>query len=179
MIGEAFLFASQMHSGQLRKDGRPYIVHPVEVAFELAKNGATDTLICAGLLHDVIEDAGVTKEQLAEQFPSEVVRLVVTDSEDKSLSWKERKDAMLHALNQTDDDEFKMLMCADKLVNLRNTETEMIKIGENVWTHFKCGKEQQAWLYKSLIKAVSSLDGLPMYRDLQETVIRVFSVERR
>lgn len=178
MIGQAFLFADRLHAGQRRKDGRAYIVHPVEVAFELSKNGADDALICAGLLHDVIEDAGVTETELEQIFPPEVVRLVVMDSEDKSKSWEERKESTLNLLNSTDDIAFRMLICADKLVNLRSIETEMSEIGDDIWKQFKRGKEQQAWLYNSIVDALAPLCEMPMYRELKETVGRIFDTER-
>ena len=63
-VNHAFLFALRVHGEQTRKDGKPYIVHPFSVATELAKNGADDALICAGLLHDTIEDGGVAPEEL-------------------------------------------------------------------------------------------------------------------
>lgn len=80
MIQEAFLFAYYAHSQQKRKDGKPYIVHPVEVATELARNGAGEELICAGFLHDTIEDTNVTREQLEQSFTPHVVELVTGDS---------------------------------------------------------------------------------------------------
>lgn len=60
MYDEALLFAIKAHENQIRKDGKPYIIHTVSVALELAKNGADDDLICAGLLHDTVEDTNIT-----------------------------------------------------------------------------------------------------------------------
>ena len=93
MIEKAFLFAYRAHGEQKRKDGKPYIVHPVEVAMELARNGASEELICAGFLHDTIEDASITRQQLEEAFTPYVAELVAEDSEDKekagrSVSWR-------------------------------------------------------------------------------------------
>ena len=100
MVEKAFLFDLKVHGGQTRKDGKPYITHPFSVAMELAKNGANDELICAGLLHDTIEDGGVTPDELKREFGEEVLRLVLFDTENKKLSWKERKDATLLALEK-------------------------------------------------------------------------------
>ena len=63
-VNRAFLYALKVHDGQKRKDGKPYIVHPFAVANILTENGAEKDLVCAGLLHDVIEDGGVTAEEL-------------------------------------------------------------------------------------------------------------------
>lgn len=90
-INRAFLFALYAHGEQRRKDGLPYIVHPFEVGMTLARNGADEALVCAGLLHDTIEDAYITPEQLRAAFDEEVAELVLEDSEDKSKNWEERK----------------------------------------------------------------------------------------
>lgn len=175
MIKKAFLFALDAHKNQKRKDGAPYISHPAEVAFELAKNGASDQLICAGLLHDVIEDAGITAEILEKEFPKAVADLVVLDSENKALSWEERKTATLEMLaSDTCPIEMKMLVCADKLANIRDVSRDMEVLGDDVWNSFGRGMEKQQWLYESLLSALSDLEGMPMYNSLKETVKIVF-----
>jgi len=76
LIRQAFLFAYQLHQGQYRKSGEPYINHPIAVAGLLRYLGSDDTMIAAGFLHDVIEDTDVTPEELEEQFGEEVRNLV-------------------------------------------------------------------------------------------------------
>lgn len=175
MINKAFAFALKAHGEQKRKDGKPYILHPVEVAFELAKNGASDELICAGLLHDTIEDAGVTREELAKEFSTSIADLVALDSEDKSLSWEKRKGQSLETLNAKNcPREFKMLMCADKLSNLRSIREDSKTMGDKVWELFKRGKDKQQWLYENIVLSLSDLGGMPMYNELKETVKTVF-----
>ena len=61
-----------MHHSQKRKSGEPYFVHLLNVAYELTKLKAGPKTICAGLLHDCMEDQGVTKEQMIEEFDEEV-----------------------------------------------------------------------------------------------------------
>lgn len=176
MISEAFVFALKVHGEQKRKDSTPYISHPFEVAVELAKNGASDELICAGLLHDTIEDAGVTADMLEKEFSSAVVDLVASDSENKSLSWEERKKQTLETLNSQDcSRELKMLVCADKLANIRSIKKDSEKMGDDVWSLFRRGKDKQQWLYENLVLALSDLEGLPMYSEFKETVEIVFN----
>lgn len=78
-LKEALDFATLKHSGQFRKyTGEEYIVHPKEVAAILTKYAthfSTD-MICAAYLHDVIEDCGVTKEEIEKQFGSRVADMV-------------------------------------------------------------------------------------------------------
>src|SRR5271165_527679 len=65
-IREAFKFSDAAHLGQFRKSGEPYITHPIAVAGTLAEWHLDAAAIQAALLHDVMEDSGVGKQQLAE-----------------------------------------------------------------------------------------------------------------
>ena len=64
IIREAYEVAEKQHDGQFRKSGDPYIQHPLEVAYMLAEIHGGPSTIAAGLLHDVLEDTDITKEQL-------------------------------------------------------------------------------------------------------------------
>ena len=174
MIRKAFLFALYAHGEQTRKDGTPYITHPVEVALELARNGADDSLIAAGYLHDTMEDASITREQLVKAFNEKVADLVLADSEDKTKSWEERKKWALDSLRKPDDRDHKMLMCADKLSNLRSIKEGLETEGENVWNRFKRGRDKQAWLFKETVNALQSLEGLAMYEELKQLTKEIF-----
>jgi (p)ppGpp synthase/HD superfamily hydrolase len=158
----------------VRKDGMPYIVHPVEVAMELARNGADEEVICAGYLHDTIEDAYITPEQLQKAFTPKVASLVFMDSEDKSKSWEERKKAALKDLETSGNRDYQMLMCADKLANLRSVRDGLSEVGEDAWKRFKRGKESQAWLFREMVRALSALEGLPMYEELKRLTAEIF-----
>lgn len=173
-IDYAFLFALKIHGGQVRKDGKPYIVHPFSVATELAKNGADDDLIRAGLLHDAIEDGGVTEKEIKENFGDEVLRLVTFETEDKSLSWEERKRKTVIEL-ETCDEKCAMLVCADKLSNIRDIKDGLARCGEDVWKNFKRGKDEQEKLYRAYVSVLSRLSDMKMYRDLKQTVEEVFN----
>ncbi|MQG53190.1 MAG: bifunctional (p)ppGpp synthetase/guanosine-3',5'-bis(diphosphate) 3'-pyrophosphohydrolase [SAR202 cluster bacterium] len=75
-IEKAFAFADASHHGQLRKSGEPYIVHPLAAAQTLAELRLDSETLQATLLHDVIEDCGVTVEQLSNEFSPQVAKLV-------------------------------------------------------------------------------------------------------
>ena len=75
-IEQAYHLAFDAHKNQKRKSGEPYIIHPVQVAIILADMDMDADAVCAGLLHDVVEDTDITLEQLREQFGEEVAELV-------------------------------------------------------------------------------------------------------
>ena len=76
LIEKAYNFAKKAHEGQLRKSGDPYFVHVASTGKNLADLGMSSTVVAAGLLHDVLEDADVTKEELTHEFGEEIVKLV-------------------------------------------------------------------------------------------------------
>ena len=99
MIRQAAGFAKQANEGKMRKGTAvPYIVHPMDTGVIVSRMTDDPEVISAALLHDVIEDAGVTKEELEERFGSRVAELVAAESEDKSRTWKERKQATIDRL---------------------------------------------------------------------------------
>jgi (p)ppGpp synthase/HD superfamily hydrolase len=78
LIKKAAMFADEKHAGQQRMfSGEPYIVHPLAVAELVDSAGASEAVIAAALLHDVVEDCGVSPAELAELFGAEVAGLVV------------------------------------------------------------------------------------------------------
>lgn len=75
-IKKAYFFAEKYHHGQKRKDGTPFIQHPLEVAFELARFKFNTETFIAALLHDTLEDTKATPDQIRREFGNEVVKLV-------------------------------------------------------------------------------------------------------
>lgn len=76
LIEKAYAIAHGAHEGQLRKSGEPYIIHPLCVSIVLAELEMDKETIAAGLLHDVVEDTVLTKQQIRDQFGSDVELLV-------------------------------------------------------------------------------------------------------
>lgn len=121
-VTRALDYAAKKHVAQRRKgDARePYINHLAEVAHLLAEatGGADGNLVIAGLLHDCIEDQGVTYEELVELFGADVAELVRDVTDDKTLLKSERKRLQVeHTPHKSD--RVKMLKIADKTSNLR------------------------------------------------------------
>jgi len=76
LIEKAYKYAKEKHFGITRMTGEPYIDHPLNVAYILTEIDADAATICAGLLHDILEDCDVTKEEMAETFTEEIANLV-------------------------------------------------------------------------------------------------------
>ena len=76
MIEKAYKVASDAHTGQLRKSGEPYIIHPLSVAIILAELELDKETIVAGILHDIIEDTNISEAEVAKEFGEEVLLLV-------------------------------------------------------------------------------------------------------
>ena len=76
LLRRAYAYAAQKHDGQSRRSGEPYISHPLAVAVILTELEMDDATLAAGLLHDVVEDCGVTRDQLASEFGDEIADLV-------------------------------------------------------------------------------------------------------
>jgi (p)ppGpp synthase/HD superfamily hydrolase len=115
-------FAAESHSGQRRKGAaaEPYINHLIEVA-ELVSSALSEpdtNLVIAALLHDTIEDAGVTKEELIQTFGADVAELVVEVTDDKALPRAERK--RLQIVNAPKKSvRAQVIKLADKISNVR------------------------------------------------------------
>jgi len=75
-VKKAYDLAEQLHKNQYRQSGEPYIVHPLSVAYILAEMHADCDTLCAGLLHDTLEDTHIKKEETSELFNSNVATLV-------------------------------------------------------------------------------------------------------
>src|ERR1039457_5753749 len=119
-------FAAQKHAGLRRKGAaaEPYINHLLEVA-ELVSSALAEpdtNLVIAALLHDTVEDTGVTKEVLVETFGSDVADLVMEMPDDKSLPKAERKRLQIvHASQITV--RAQVIKLADKISNLRDRKS--------------------------------------------------------
>jgi len=127
VICKAFEFAYNLHEGQYRASGEPYIMHPVAVAGLLRDLGGGSALIAAGFLHDVVEDTDITVEELEQRFGKEVRLLVegVTKLSKFNFSSKTERQAenfrrMFLAMAQ--DIRVIVVKLADRLHNMRTLE---------------------------------------------------------
>ncbi|CAM4283521.1 bifunctional (p)ppGpp synthetase/guanosine-3',5'-bis(diphosphate) 3'-pyrophosphohydrolase [Erysipelothrix inopinata] len=92
LITRAYYYAEEKHDGQYRKSGEPYIIHILHVGYILANLRMSPTTIAAGLLHDVIEDCDVTKDELAKAFTPEIAELVESVTKIGNIEFKDEKE---------------------------------------------------------------------------------------
>lgn len=166
-IDEAIEFAVRAHTGQHRKGTDiPYITHPMAVAMLLARAGCDEEIITAGLLHDTVEDCGVSLAEIAARFGERVAAIVEGCSEpDKAAPWEARKEHTLHYLRTAPLD-VKLVSCADKLHNARTIAADVAAHGEATWSRFKRGRAQQGWYYRGIVEAFRPEIEAGMYPDL-------------
>lgn len=123
-VKKAFFYASNAHSGQFRSSGDPYVSHPIAVAKILADFKMDGDCLTAAILHDVIEDSGIPKSYLKNEFNIDVANLVdgVSKLDKISLTSKQEEQAenfqkMLLAMSK--DIRVIVLKLADRLHNMR------------------------------------------------------------
>lgn len=176
IVEKAIIVAAKAHEHQYRKaTDIPYITHPFSVGMMLLKYGYSEEIIAAGILHDTVEDTDLTLEDINREFGQTIAELVQGASEkDKSLSWEERKQAAIDQLD-TAPKNICIVVCADKLHNLRSIQQELEMEGEKVWNKFKRGREKQEWYYRSIVsKLENQLAGEQIFIQLKNEVEKVF-----
>lgn len=158
LLEEAIIYATVMHQGKERKFNKiPYILHPMEVAQILSTMTDDEEIISAGILHDIVEDTDGTLKEIEKRFGKRVAALVASESEenipgeDKSASWKRRKEDSIQMLKNSTDIGVKMLWLSDKLANMRSLARVYSEKGEEIWqTLHQRDPAMQCWYYKSI-----------------------------
>ena len=139
LIKKAYDWAFNLHNGQFRKSGEPYIIHPLNVACILAELHVGPATIAAGLLHDVVEDTNCTKEDLEREFGFDIAELVdgVTKLNQLKFVSLEQKQAENHQhmlLAMAKDIRVIVVKLADRLHNIRTlgalSEEKQVRIAK-------------------------------------------------
>jgi guanosine-3',5'-bis(diphosphate) 3'-pyrophosphohydrolase len=124
LVAEAYAFAREAHAGQRRLTGDPYLTHPVAVAEILADLRLDGATLAAALLHDVVEDAGVTKAEIEARFGAVVAELVdgvtkLERLEDRSFLEVQAENVRKMLLAMARDLRVVLIKLADRLHNMR------------------------------------------------------------
>ena len=123
-VRRAYYYAEQAHEGQFRRSGEPYITHPLAVAGILGEMHMDHQSLMAAMLHDVIEDTGITKTAIKSQFGNTVADLVDGVSKLNKITFKSRKEEQAEnfqkmALAMAKDLRVILVKIADRLHNMR------------------------------------------------------------
>ena len=127
IVKKAYEYANTLHQNQYRQSGEPYITHPLNVAYILADMHADRNTICAGLLHDTLEDTSITKEDISHDFNQDIANLVdgVTKLAKMNFSTKQEQNyanTRKIITGITDDVRIIIIKLADRLHNMRTLE---------------------------------------------------------
>ena len=126
-VEKAYYYAKDLHEGQYRQSGEPYITHPLNVAYILSEMHADEDTLCAALLHDTLEDTNITKEEIAENFNKEVANLVDGVTKISKLNFSSKADQNLANTRKiitgiTSDVRIIIIKLADRLHNMRTLQ---------------------------------------------------------
>jgi (p)ppGpp synthase/HD superfamily hydrolase len=164
LVEQALRTAAFFHRHDVRKGSdTPYFAHPAAVAIILLRAGLTDdNMLAAALLHDVVEDTPCTLDELAAEFPPEVVQYVAALSEQKTdehgnkRPWKLRKEDHLKEVAEAPLP-VRAIVLADKLHNLA-TMCYDIGSDDNFWDRFNATQQDILWYNRTMVDQAAGND---------------------
>lgn len=124
LVERAYHFAAVAHKDQRRKSGEPYIIHPIQVAGILAELRMDPETVCAGYMHDIVEDTGATLDDIRQLFGPTIVMIVDGDTKISKIHYKSNKEQMAEThrkllLAMSKDIRVMIVKLADRLHNMR------------------------------------------------------------
>ena len=127
IVKEAYEYAAKLHSDQTKQSGEPYISHPLNVAYILAEMHADRDTICAGLLHDTLEDTNTTKEDISHDFNQNIANLVDGVTKLSKMNFSSKQDQNYANTRKiitgiTEDVRIIIIKLADRLHNMRTLQ---------------------------------------------------------
>lgn len=181
LLTQAMIFAAQMHDGAVRKGSEiPYIVHPMEAATIAATLTDDPHILAAAALHDVMEDCGVSYEELCARFGSRVANLVREDSQNlgafAGADWGACRREALRKIAGSGR-ELKIIVLADKLSNIRAMYRDFVREGAQMFRKFnQSDMRMHAWYYRSCTALVrADFEHTSAWRELNALVEYVFA----
>ena len=182
LVSEAIVFAVKAHDGMRRKNSEaPYILHPMEAAVIAGTMTADQNVIAAAALHDVVEDAGITIEEVEATFGKRVRDLVASETEDKradlppAATWRIRKEETLANLRDTDDIDVLRVWLGDKLANMRSIYQNHKVEGDAMWQRFnQKDPKEHAWYYGRIVELTRRLSDTSAWLEYKALTELVF-----
>lgn len=181
LLDRAIIFAVKAHAGTERRGkGFPYIVHPMEAVEIVSTITPDQELLAAAALHDVVEDTGISADDLRREFGDRIADLVVAESDvftegvSEEDSWHARKRAAIERLSRASRDA-KIVAMGDKLSNMRAIARDYAVQGDKLWSifHAKDPKDHE-WHYRGLADALSELSDTFAYKEFVQLIDQVF-----
>ncbi len=155
-VDEALLLCIEYHKEQKRKgDLRPYIEHPLRVAYLTSQMTHDPDTIAAALGHDLLEDTLCDENTIVQRCNALVLIIIQSVSEEKDVpDWKERKIRYIHRVD-TSITQAHFVCLADKIANMESLQTQYHLHGDSIWNHFNKKddtKTKKAWFERSVLK---------------------------
>ncbi|HJA73149.1 MAG TPA: bifunctional (p)ppGpp synthetase/guanosine-3',5'-bis(diphosphate) 3'-pyrophosphohydrolase [Candidatus Limosilactobacillus faecipullorum] len=127
LVEKAYHFAAVAHANQVRKSGEPYIIHPIQVAGILANLRMDPETVCAGYMHDIVEDTGAALDDIKELFGPTIALIVDGDTKISKIHYKSNKEQMAEThrkllLAMSKDIRVMIVKLADRLHNMRTLQ---------------------------------------------------------
>ena len=186
LLDRAVEMSVNAYSGLIRKkDDTPYLLHPMEVAVIASTLTKDQEVLAAAMLHDAVEDAGVTLKEIREACGKRVAELVESETEEKypdkpaAETWKIRKQESLDRLRDCKSIEIKILWLADKLSNVRSFYRIWKDQGDAFWKSFnQADPVQQAWYYRSVAMFTEELNESLAWKEFSRIVEIMFGEKK-
>jgi len=192
-FADALLWVGEVHADQTRKgSGAPYVTHLLEVAALVLADGGDEREAVAALLHDAIEDAGVTPKQIKKRCGKRVARMVKACTETvggelptrspaprDASTWRARKQELLdHLRDPSVSDAVLRIKTADALANARSVVADLRRQGPEVWRRFHAGATDQLWFHRSLAVILAARRPGPLSDELRVAVSEMEELSR-
>ena len=182
LVSEAIVFAVKAHDGMRRKKSEsPYVLHPMEAAVIVGTMTDDQNLIAAAALHDVVEDAGITMDEIGQRFGARVRQLVECETENKreelppEETWRIRKEESLQVLKNAEDPAVLMVWLGDKLANMRAIYRDWKVEGDAMWQRFhQSDPKIQAWYYTTIAELTKRLEHTAAWEEYKALTDIVF-----
>ena len=175
-------FIIEAHDGQIRKMvNTPYVFHLFEVSQIVSTMSNDEDTWCAALLHDCVEDRGISIDDIKKEFNERIAYLVSMETEDKkgqvnkAATWKLRKIESLEELKNCNDIEVKKIWLADKLSNIRSLYHCYLEDGDNIWNAFnEKDPKNHGWYYSEIGRLLKELKDYTAYKEYIEIIKKLF-----
>lgn len=182
-ITEAICFVSKAFDGKYRKcEKSPAVLHSLETSVIAQTLTCDQDVVVAAVLHDTVEDAGVTLDEIKEKFGERVATLVNSETENKRVgmnkleTWRIRKEEAIEVLKNTDDLGVKIIFLSDKLSNIRSFYRTKLLYGDKMWDMFnQKDPKQHEWYFKEILSAVPEFKDSIAYQECVLLTNIVFS----